>query len=146
MPWYCGHCSRWNKKEYRCCPDCGRPPKGRVCRSCKTAVPKHAAHCTTCGSRRLSDPGMATLPFSVPVRLALLLGALVLAWLLLQLLAPVALALGHWVFHLFAHLLFLAVLFWLFTGLLPTGWGSRVRAGCWRLISLAGRFLINLFK
>lgn len=146
MPWYCGHCRRWNKTGHHCCPDCGRPPKGRLCRSCKTAVSKSATFCTSCGSRRLSDPAVETFPFTVPVRLVLLLAALLLTFGATQALAPVFISLFQSGLQLLARVLFAAVCFWLVTGLLPSGWGSRVRETVWKLVSFFGRFLVNLFK
>lgn len=146
MPWFCGQCSRWNRRIFRCCPTCGRPPKGRLCKACKAAVPKKASHCTQCGSARLSDAGSGTLPLSIPVRLLATVLLLLLLWGLFRLLSPLLVAALLWICRLLFRLTVLGLVFWLLTGLLPDGLRQGVRKGVGRLLALLGRYLVHLVK
>jgi len=129
MPWFCGYCSHWNKSQFRVCPQCGRPAKGRICKRCKETAPKDAIYCTNCGSTKLTEAGARRLPFSVPVRIGLLTVVILLGWVLVRLLTPFFLAVLTWLCKLLFHLLTLALVFWLITGLLPSPWGARLRGG-----------------
>ncbi|MFN3650403.1 MAG: double zinc ribbon domain-containing protein [Armatimonadota bacterium] len=144
MPWYCGYCSAWNKSTHRVCPSCGRPAKGRLCRRCRADVPKDASYCTNCGSSRLTEAAVRKLPLptTLPLRLALLAGILLLLWLAIHLL--------RWVLHgalsFAAHALVWVVVAWLLTGILPRPWGAKARGAVWTTLKYSVEFLRNLFS
>lgn len=146
MIWYCGYCSRWNKSGFRVCPTCSRPPKGRLCRGCKEIVPKDATYCTRCGGSRLTPAAVKKLPFSRPARVGLLVVGAAGVGLLVWLLVPVIQVALLWVCRLAVHVLFLAICFWLLTGLLPRPLGAKVRGCVWGFLCFLWRFAANLVQ
>jgi len=149
MPWFCGYCSRWNRKEHRVCPYCGRAAKGRLCRKCKEEVPKDALYCTGCGSNRLTEPGVRRLPIplpaSRPARLGLVGGGLLTLSLLVWGLSPL-LQLGiAWVVQLLVQLAIYVLLFWFLTALLPDVLRKGIRGAAWACVRFLVRFIKHLF-
>jgi hypothetical protein len=144
IPWYCGQCSRWNPEGYLVCPTCRRPRAGRLCLTCKEAVPSDAACCPRCTGTRLTEPGAGRTPVAVRVGLGVALLAFVSA--LPGLLAPLAFRLWAEALGIVGVVLVYAGVFWVVTGLMPAPLGRSLRRGGARLARSAFRLLGRLFR
>jgi len=141
--WWCQPCGRVNESRFNVCPTCGRAKKGRRCIKCQQSVPKDAIACVRCGSDRLTVPG-AGQRFPWRVRLGLSALLVLGVWMVVTALAPVVVAAATCLWRQLLRLLYLIVIFWLLTGLLPARTARWVRGTTWRIIRFAGRFIKNL--
>jgi RNA polymerase subunit RPABC4/transcription elongation factor Spt4 len=142
MSWFCATCSRWNRSGRRVCPYCGRPPRGRLCRRCKTAAPRDAVSCPGCGSTDLTEPGAAGGRVSLWLRLGLLAGGSLVAWPLILSLQPWLHRALLWTGRVLERLMVDALIFWMVTGLLPAPLGQRLRRAAGWLIRFFGRLIV----
>jgi hypothetical protein len=151
MPvWYCGYCSHWHPRQRPFCMYCGRSPEGRVCRQCKTKAPNEARFCPACGSDRLTEPAEPGIHLSRRVRWLLAGAGGLTFWVLAAVLKrwgqPVATTIIAGVFRVVEQTAAALFVFWLVTGLLPLGWGSKVRAATWAVVRFVTGFCIRLVR
>lgn len=146
MPWYCGTCSRWNRRTHRICPYCGGSSKGRLCRRCKEHAPRDALFCTSCGSDKLTPPGSGRVKLPLQIRLVLVLVAVGVVWGLMAILLPKLVLLCTVAIRVLQTGLVYTVVYWLLTACLPTPARRIVRQTAWSGVRLIGRLFVNLFQ
>lgn len=146
MPWYCGHCGRWNPRRYRVCPTCRRPESGRLCLGCRGSVPPEAVCCPACAGVRLTDPGSSRPVWGLLLRLSLLAGCALFLGPVVRLLRPGLLALEAWAMGLAWQVGTFGLAFWLLSGLLPAPLRQGVRRAGRGAVRWAARSLGALFR